>query len=84
MDQRASRLESYAFRRSIKHMYRGQWNSFAFSITFAKGKQVTGTTPSTAKATLALTQKEFGSGFHRFRMAYVKTLLGVLRRAMPR
>ena len=51
--------------------------------SICKGKTVIGTTLSTAKAKLALTQEEFGYGFHTIQDGLVKSLVGVLRRALP-
>ena len=85
MDQRASRLmESYAFHRSIKHMYRGQWNSLAFSISVQTENKWSAQPLPLRKAHWHSRRRGSVLGFTRFRMAFVKTLLGVLRRAMPR
>ena len=85
MDQRASRLmESYAFRRSIKHMYRGRWNSLAFSISVQTENKWSAQPLPLQKAKLALTQEQFSFGFHMIQDGFLKTLPGVLRRASPR
>ena len=46
------------------------------SLSVCEGKTSIGTTPSTAKATLALTQEESSFGFHMIQDGFVKTLLG--------
>ena len=78
MDQRASRLmESYPFRKSIKHVYRGRWNFNAFSISM-KEKQVLAQPLPLQKQHWLSRRKSPVLGFTRFKMAFVKTFIASL------